>query len=269
MAFGISGGGGMDAVLHGDALVRHRVRAVTGHQGNEFQRWVDLAGAKSPAVPPNLFAREFRRLANVRFFLTDADLPPEHAQLPGLRFIKRVGPVRDAAGNSVWLYELDEANPAAWLTPLIAEAGPDAIRATVMAASFDVRRAALFDSSAAVEGRPVTAAPPPLSSTAHVTYPSPRDIHVELSDPAPEGSALVVSENWYPGWKATIDGQPGVVARADYTLMGIPLPAGARRVELSFEDPVYERGKLVTLISLVLTFVLIAGGHLMERRRRA
>jgi hypothetical protein len=269
MAFGISGAGGMDAVLHGDALVRHRVRAVTGHQGNEFQRWVDLAGAKSPAVPPNLFAREFRRLANVRFFLTDVDLPPEHPQLPGMRFIKRVGPVRDAAGNSVWLYELDEPNPAAWLTPLIAEASPEAIRATVMAASFDVRRASLFDSSAAVEGRPVTAAPAPLSTSVQVTYPSPRDIHVELSEPAPEGSALVVSENWYPGWMATIDGRPGVVARADYTLMGIPLPAGARRVELSFNDPVYARGKLVTLISLGLTLVLIAGGILMERRRRA
>ena len=272
MAFSVSPTGvpnAPDPVLSGDALVLHRVRAVTGHQANEFQRWVELAGAKSPAIGPNLFKREFRRLANVRFWLTDGDLPPELPQLPGMRLTRRVGPVRNASGNEVWLFELDEPNPAAWVAPLVVEAPPAAIAATVMSPSFDVHRAALFDSSAAVEGAAIASAPAPLSITAHVTYPSPRDIHVELSAPAPEGSALVVSENWYPGWNARVDGRPATVARADYTLMGIPLAVGARRVELSFSDPVYARGKLVTLIALAVTVAVIGGGVLVERRRRA
>ena len=269
ISLALSQGGGPDPVLHGDALVRHRVRAVTGHQGNEFQRWVELAGAKSPATPPNLLKREFRRLTNVRFWLTDVDLPPEHPQLPGMRFIRRVGPVTNASGNQVWLYELDEPNPAAWVAPVIAEAAPDAIRETVMDASFDVRRAALFDSSAAVQGATVSTAPQALSTPVQVTYPSPRQIHVELGEPAPEGSALVVSENWYPGWYALIDGRAGTVARADYTLIGVPLPAGARRVKLFFDDPVYARGKLITTVALLATLILIAGGIVMERRRRA
>lgn len=269
MALPLSDGGGPDPVLHGDALVRHRVRAVTGHQGNEFQRWVELAGAKSPAPPPNLFKREFRRLANVRFWLTNVDLPPEHPQLPGMRLTRRVGPVINASGSQVWLFELDEPNPAAWVAPLIAEAAPDAIRATVMDASFDVRRAALFDSSAAVQGGSVSVAPEPLSTPVRVTYPSPREIFVELGEAAPSGSALVVSENWYPGWSARIDGRAGPVGRADYTLIGVPLPEGARRVQLFFEDPVYARGRLITTVALVLTLVLIGGGVVMERRRRA
>jgi hypothetical protein len=269
MAFSVSRRGIPDApdpVLSGDALVRHRVRAVTGHQGNEFQRWVELAGATSPAVGPNLFKREFRRLANVRFWLTDRDLPPE---LPGMRLIRRVGPVHNASGNQVWLFELDEPNPAAWVAPLIAEAPSDAIGATLMNPSFDVRRAALFDSSDAVQGRAVSAAPEALATRARVSYPSPRQIRVELDQPAHEGSALIVSENWYPGWSATVDGRPAAVARADYTLMGVPLSAGARRVELSFADPIYARGKTVTVIALMLTLALIAGGVLVERRRRA
>jgi hypothetical protein len=268
IALGIANTGAPDPVLNGDALVLHRVRAVTGHQGNEFQRWVELAGMKSPEPPPNLFKREFRRLTNVRFWLTDVDLPPEHPQLPGMRFTRRVGPVRNAAGNEVWLFELDEPNPAAWVAPLIAEAPPDAIRATLMDPSFDVRRAALFDSSAVVQGGAVSVAPDPLPTRARVTYPTPRDIHVDLEGPVPEGSALVVSENWYPGWRALVDGRPATVARADYTLMGIPLSAGARRVELSFADPVYARGRIVTIFALVITFAIIAGGRVMERRRR-
>jgi len=268
MSVALTGQGGPDPVLHGDGLVRHRVRAVTGHQGNEFQRWVDLAGAKSPAVGPNMFTREFRRLTNTRFWLTDADLPPEHPQLPGMRLIKRVGPVRNAAGNQVWLYEFDEPNPAAWVTPVLTEAPPDAIRATVMDPSFDVHRAALFDSSAAIDGAVISSAPQPLPIRAHVTYPSHRDIRVELDGPAPAGAALVVSENWYPGWTATVDGKAATTARANYTFIGVPLPAGARRIELSFADPVYARGKIITVIALVVTLALIGGGIVVERRRR-
>jgi hypothetical protein len=261
-------GGAADPVMNGDALVIHRVRAVTGHQGTEFQRWVELAGAKSPAPPPNVFKREFRRLTNTRFWLTNAELPPEHPQLPGMRLTRRVGPVRNAAGNEVWLYELDEANPVAWVTPLFTEAPAEAIRATVMNPSFDVGRAALFDSSDAVQGQSVSTAPPSLDLAARVRYVSTREIRVELSGPAPEGSALVVSENWYPGWTAVVDGQPATVARADYTFIVVPLPAGALRIDLSFTDPVYTRARLITLIALVLTAGLIAGGLVMERRRR-
>lgn len=268
MALYVSGHSARDPVLDGDALIIHRVRAVTGHQGNEFQRWVELAGAKSPVPGPNLFKREFRRLTNTRFWLTDAELPPEHPQLPGMRLIRRVGPVRSAVGNEVWLYELDERNPAAWVAPLVTEAPAEAIRATVVNPSFDVTRAALFDSSEAVDGQPVNVAPPPLELPARVQYLSSREIRVELARPAPNGSALIVSENWYPGWTARVDGQPATVARADYSLIGIPLTAGARRIELSFADPVYARGKIITVIALVVTLALIGGGVVMERRRR-
>ena len=269
MILDVAGGGGPDPVLHGDAHVIHGIRAVTGHVGTEFQRWVELVGGKSPyhALPPNLLKREFRRLTNTRFWLTDAELPPEHPQLPG-RLIRRVGPVRNASGNEVWLYEFDERNPAAWVTPIYTEAPAEAIRATVLNPSFDVGRAALFDSSDAVQGQTVSNAPAPLDLAARVQYVSPREIRVDLAGPAPEGSALIVSENWYPGWRATVDGRAATVARANYAFMGIPLTAGARRVELSFADPVYVRGRLITLIALVLTAGLIIGGLVVERRRR-
>jgi hypothetical protein len=268
MAIDLPQSGGPDPVLHGDALMLHRVRAVTGHQANELQRWVELAGAKSPTPGPNFFKREFRRLTNTRFWLTNVELPPEHPELPGLRFIRRVGPVRNAAGSEVWLFELDEPNPAAWVTPVIAEAGPDAIRATVMDASFDVRRAALFDSSSGVEGATVRVAPEPLATRARVRYLSPRQIQIDLDAPAPPGSALVVSENWYPGWSARVDGQAAAVARADYTLIGVPLTAGARRIELSFFDAVYATGRNITIVALLITLALIVGGVVVERRHR-
>jgi hypothetical protein len=99
--------------------------------------------------------------------------------------------------------------------------------------------------------------------------PSPSSIDITLASPAPAGSALVVSENFYPGWVATIDGKPATVHRADYVLMGLALPAGARRVELRFESPTYATGKRVTQGAVLSSLLLLVWGLMTGRRAPA
>ena len=260
-----------DPYLNGDALMVHQVRTTSGHQANEIQRWVQLAGAKSPAPPVHFFtpdsSRQFRSLSNTRFWLTNAELPSDFPELR-LRLIRRVGPVTNAAGNTVYLYELDEDNPAAWIAPVIVKARPEEIYATVMNPRFDPRRAALFDASAEVPAATITALPEPLSLRPRITTYQPGHITVELDEPAPASSALIVSENYYPGWEAFVDGRKAPIGRAQYTLIGVALPAGGRRIELRFHDPAYDRGKTLTLVALAATIALIVGGAILERKRR-
>lgn len=275
-----------DPILNGDALMIHRVRAVTGHQGNELQTWVQLAGAKSPAPPVNIVLPQFRRLANVKYWLTNAELPAEiPAQplamalggeqfaravqgTPAMRLTKRVGPVRNAVGNTVYLYELQEDNPYAWVATVIVKAPPEAIFATVLDPRFDAGTAALFDTAAPVTGVQVTTLPQPLGIRVATSRLEPGRISLELASAAPAGSALVVSENYYPGWTATVDGKPAAIGRADYSLIGVALPAGARRVELLFADRDYPKGKAITLVALTAAMLLIAWGIVAERKRR-
>ena len=90
-----------------------------------------------------------------------------------------------------------------------------------------------------------------------------------LSAPAPAGSALVVSENYYPGWTATVDGRTTIPAiRTDYTFLGVPLPAGATKVSFDFHDPAYRTGKTVTLVAILLALAALGAGLLIDRRRR-
>jgi hypothetical protein len=56
---------------------------------------------------------------------------------------------------------------------------------------------------------------------------------------APGGGWLVVSENWFPGWRARVDGRPAAVVRADYTLLAVRLDPGARAVELWYRPPAF------------------------------
>jgi uncharacterized membrane protein YfhO len=106
-----------------------------------------------------------------------------------------------------------------------------------------------------------------LSITAAVKSYQPGRVSIELDAPAPEGSALMVSENWYPGWRALVDGKPVTVGKAAVSLMGIPLPAGARAIEMSFENPAYETGKAVTWGAVALAVLLLGLGVVMDRRR--
>ncbi len=131
-------------------------------------------------------------------------------------------------------------------------------------------RAALFDTSAAVHGvTGLQALPAPLAITSSVTHYEAGRADMELSAPAPAGSALVVSENYYPGWRATVDGRSAAVGRVDYTLIGIELPAGARKVSLVFDSPEYRTGKTVTLAAIATALLLLIAGGFAERRRIA
>jgi hypothetical protein len=139
---------------------------------------------------------------------------------------------------------------------------------TVRDPRFDVQLAALFDTSAKVQGQQIKTLPPPSGVAARTTRYEPGHIALELNRPAPSGAALVVSENYYPGWRARVDGKPATVDRADFVLMGVPLPAGARRVELDFDSAPYETGKTVTLLALAIALVAAAAGLLLDRRAR-
>jgi uncharacterized membrane protein YfhO len=65
-----------------------------------------------------------------------------------------------------------------------------------------------------------------------------------------------------------VDGREARVGRADYTLIGVELPAGARSVLLSFDSKPYHVGKTITLVAISIALVWCLVGALMERRAR-
>ncbi|HSA55977.1 MAG TPA: hypothetical protein VLE53_09740 [Gemmatimonadaceae bacterium] len=250
-----------DPFITGDALMTHRIRQVTGYHGNELGRYQQLGGG--PPNWENTLNPNFWHLMNVRYVLTEA----EDLGVPSLRRV--VGPVRNAYGTMVNLFESSDENPAAWVTPVIAKFPDDQVLNAILDPRFDVRRAALFDTAAAVTGQDIQALPEPLAIRATIARYEPGAIDVELDQPAPAGSALMVSENYYPGWRATVDDAPAVIGRAHMTLIGVELREGARRISLRFSSQPYETGKTITLVALVIALLAWGGGALLEWRRHA
>lgn len=102
------------------------------------------------------------------------------------------------------------------------------------------------------------------------TIVSARPGRMEVRAGADEDAFLVYSENYFPGWHASVDGEPAAVYRTDGTLLGVPIPAGEHSVTLTFRPTslVVAFGGSVAGLVLILG-LLSASPRLLAGRRRS
>jgi Bacterial membrane protein YfhO len=125
---------------------------------------------------------------------------------------------------------------------------------------FDPRSIAVFDSDPGF-ALPASVASP--SWKAEVTAYANNEIALDVETSA-EG-ILVLSELYYPGWTATVDGMRADVHRVDYNLRGIVVPAGRHAVVVLFTPSSFSRGMFITLAALGVCGI---GFAVSFRRRR-
>ena len=83
-----------------------------------------------------------------------------------------------------------------------------------------------------------------------------------------KGGVLVFSEIYYPGWTATVDGQPAELGRVNYILRAIHLQPGKHQVELAFFPKSVSVTETVAYIAFVLLLLIVVGIVLVEYRQR-
>jgi uncharacterized membrane protein YfhO len=76
---------------------------------------------------------------------------------------------------------------------------------------------------------------------------------------------LFLSDIYYPGWNAYVDGVKTAMYRADYAFRAVPVKKGNHTVELRYEPESFEIGKDVSLAALFVIIVLL--GFSVYRRR--
>ena len=72
------------------------------------------------------------------------------------------------------------------------------------------------------------------------------------------GGVAVFSEIYFPwGWEATIDGQPVGIARVNYVLRSIPIPAGDHTVEMVFKPRSLRNTTTAAYVSIILIYLAL------------
>lgn len=93
--------------------------------------------------------------------------------------------------------------------------------------------------------------------------------HLVYQYTAPKNQVAVFSEIYYqPGWVATIDGKEAPMARANYILRAMNLPAGSHKIEMKFEPKSYIVGEKVAMASSSLILLLFGAALFFEFRKK-
>jgi len=243
-----------------DALMAFDIPQVTGYHGNHLQTYLNLVGGEEGQ---NLTrSANLLRLLDVRYLIL-----PDTLQLRGYHRV--LGPVRTGLGRKAYLYEADSALTYARVVPAAVKADTSQIVPTLMDSRLDYGRLLLFAPDQPVNPLPVTDMPAPSPSAVTVTKWAPGAMTFAIAPPPDSAAYLLVSENWYKDWHATVNDVPAPVLRGDESLITVPLPAGATAVTLRFAPRDYETGKRITQLSLLLIVGLAAIPLIRRRSARA
>ncbi len=246
-------------VYPGSALMYLDIPQVLGYHGNELHRYDELLGGKN--TWRYITHLPLWDMLGVQFVIAPSGTADN---IPGFQAVLRG--VTASTGVSADLFEREIRVPYARVVGGGIKVDSTRLIPTLLDQRFDPRRVVLFDEAQPIEPAPLTILPGVPSARAAVTEWLPGRMTIAL-EPAPADDAfVVVAENWYPDWQATVDDEPVGVLRGNNTFMVVPVPAGARSIVLHTESSQYQRGKVLSIVSLIATLGLFVP---LRKRGRA
>ncbi|MEA2573694.1 MAG: hypothetical protein QOH93_992 [Chloroflexia bacterium] len=205
----------------------------------------------------NVYLREPRYelapLLGMRYFITPWDQNPNTYDLPN-----RADFTRLARKDGLALWRAEGVPGFTYLSDNV-QAAPDEEQALnwLKGATWDTARSY---SAVAETGTGK------LAGIQHVAGTSPGNVevleytsgHIRLKVNADRQALLVVSESWYPGWRATLDGQASEIFRTNYLSQGVVVSQGSHVVEMNYQSDALNLGAVLSLLGLVGTAGLVA-----------
>jgi hypothetical protein len=171
--------------------------------------------------------------------------------------------------DGVWVLRNLRAQPRTWLVgEAIPVDGEEALRRirgeSAEEVNFDPRRTALVE-DAPQELPHLAGGELAADSSARVVEYEPNHLIIETN--ADRDALLVVSEIFYPGWEASVDGRAERIRLTDFLLRGVIVPAGRHRVEMRYRAPAARNGAIISALTIVLLIGLSFGGRVRRALR--
>ncbi len=165
--------------------------------------------------------------------------------------------------GSRWVYEFMAPLPRAFLVDSVAVLrDEEAVMDSILSPSFDPGRTALLLEAPEVE--PVSSE----GSSARIVSYGLNEIEIEANVARP--CFLVLSELYYPDWRAEVDGRQATIYRADFLLRGLALSPGEHKVRFFYSSRSLNTGLILSVCAAVIIIGTLAPSlvRLLRRRRR-
>ena len=156
--------------------------------------------------------------------------------------------------HGIQIYSFENAIPRALFVPYaITINGEQKIFDTLFDQKFDPRQQIIIEHTSNF-----TTSPDP-SSAVHITEYKPNTITLEVATKTPQW--LLLTDSYYPGWHAFVDGKKTEIYQANFALRAIPVTPGKHSVIFTYNPSSLMIGLrlsfLTLLILITITFLLI------------
>lgn len=91
--------------------------------------------------------------------------------------------------------------------------------------------------------------------SARIAAYSPNKVVVDTKTDGP--ALLFLSDTFYPGWKAYVDGKETTIIRADFAFRAVFVPEGVHSVEFKYLPPSFKFGLSLATLGFILMFVVL------------
>jgi len=254
----------------GSSLQSFDIPQLLGHHGNELHRFDELLGGKG--VWRNLFVGNLKLfdLFAVRHLILSPGTGIEEA-IPGFsdRYTQALAGVTTGGGGIADVYSAIDPPPYARLVPAAVRLTDEQTVNTVLNPEFPPDRLLILAPESDTNVPSLSELPAPLDSRISFDSWEAGWMSMKIDPPAQQDGYVLVAENWYPDWTATVDGTPAPTFRADMSLLAVPVSEGAVVVQLRFESRAYSVGKTVTFASLALVLLVLIVPQVQRRRSNA
>lgn len=223
-----------------DGMTPRRIEEVAGPVGTGralqaglLENTLALHGSE-PLAPARLWVSPIFDLVGIRYALLPPGTPTTRPEFTV---------VYDAADGRIFRNE--NALPRAFLVGRGRCTADAEARRLIARHAVDFRNELLL---ADCDGPAPAAEPPGPAASAHIARYEPRTVAIRVSTDQP--AYLVLTDTWYPGWKARVDGGQTRLWRADHAFRAVTVSPGEHLVEFRYEPAWLAPGLVISGASL-------------------
>jgi hypothetical protein len=202
--------------------------------------------------------KAFYDMASAKYLLTaTADLPTSSTS-------KEAAGRRGGRREALKMDQRATALPRAYLVGRFLVCTPDQALSRVTAGTFDYRTTVLLEKEPGLAQSPQDA---PCEAAEIASY-GPEQVVISVETKADR--ILVLTDTYFPGWRAYVDGVETEILRANYLFRAVRVPAGRHQVTFKYKPASFNVGAAMSIASLVLLGGICgATGRLRRERKRA
>jgi hypothetical protein len=252
-----------DAIAPGKPLTFY-FKPIPDSAGQQFYFYLD-----APEATPDDALR--LRFAEQSPTPAGALVVDDHPAVGALAFAAYAAPTVNwrllAEANDTAVFEDANTLPRAFLVSRVQELSDQQFYAGMDDATFDPRQeAAVGEPPPPFAAALLAPAPPRSPGTVTIDGATANDVDLTVTSAAP--GLVVVSNAWYPGWQASVDGTVSPDVRVDAIFQGVYVPSGTHRIRLWFAPASLRLGLLLGAGAICLAGIAIGVERYRTVRRR-